>query len=202
MAGIRLRCEHRDLSGAVRTLFIYDRELLSSQDNIVLCTSDFYSLKHEGDANDPFKRIIPCNCQFTVFLKHPNYTEAEQDEVNLFFNDLITSHEGRFYIRCQYGETLGEIEQEFFGKILPDIGELTLDQWETVQITAIDGIAGLKDVEYRPTGYSDTDPEDAVLVTKFKDHFIDIIKRNDVVKFFQDTLGTYSNVLKRCKPFF
>lgn len=195
MAGIRLRCDHRDLSGAVRTLFIYDRELLSSQDNIVLCTSDFYSLKHEGDVNDPFKRIIPCNCQFTIFLKHPNYTEAEQDEVNLFFNDLITSHEGRFYVRCQYGETLGEIEQEFFGKILPDIGELTLDQWETVQITAIDGISGLKDVEYRPTGYTDLTPEFAIKTTKFKDHFIDIIKRNDVVQFFQETLGSYNNVL-------
>lgn len=195
MAGIRLRCDHRDLSGAVRTLFIYDRDLVSSQNNIVFCTSDFYLLKHEGDANDPFKRIIPCNCQFTIFLQHPKYTEEERDEVNLFFNDLITSHEGRFYVRCQYGETLGEIEQEFFGKILPDIGELTLDQWQTVQLTAIDGISGLKDVEYRPTGYSDTDPEDAVLVTKFKDHFIDIIKRNDVVQFFQETLGTYSNVL-------
>lgn len=192
MAAIRLRADHRDLSGAVSTLFIYDRELEFNQDNIVLCTSDFYKLKHEGDVNDPFKVIIPCNCQFTIFLSHPNYTEAEQDEVNLFFNDLITSHEGRFYVRCQYGEELGEIEQEFYGKILPDIGELTLDYWQTVEITAIDGITGLRDVEYRPTGYSDTDPEDAVLVTTFKDHFVDIITRNDVVQFFQDTTAAFN----------
>lgn len=185
MAGIRLRCEHRDLSGAVRTLFIYDRDLVSSQNNIVLCTSDFYLLKHEGDANDPFKRIIPCNCQFTIFLKHPNYELEEQNEVNSFFNDLITSHEGRFYVRCQYGETLGEIEQEFLGKILPDIGELTLDQWETVQLTAIDGISGLKDVEYRPTNYTDLTPTSSIETRKFKDHFIDILRRNDVVDFFQ-----------------
>ena len=192
---IRLTSQHRDVSGAVRTLFIYDRDLEESQDNIVLCTSDFYRLKHEGDRDDPFKRIIPCNCTFTIFLQHPNYTDEERDEVNLFFNDLITSHEGRFYVRCQYGETLGEIKQEFFGKILHDVSELTLDNWQTVEFTAIDGITGLKDVEYRPTDYSDTSPESAINAYFFTEHFTDILTRNDVVQYFQDAIGAFNTVM-------
>lgn len=201
MAGIRLTAQNKDLSGAVRSLFIYDRELEASQDNIVLCTSDFYKLKHEGDPQDPFKVIIPCNCQFTIFLRHPNYTEAEQDEVQLFFNDLITSTEGRFYVRCQYGEDLGEIEQEFYGKILPDIGDLTLDEWQTVDITAIDGIAGLKDIEYRPSGYSDLLPEYAIRADFFQTHFTDILTRNDVVEFFQDAIAAFNTSMYTTSAF-
>lgn len=191
---IRLTAQHRDPSGAVRTLFIYDRELLVYQSNKVLCTDDFYRIKHEGDINDPFKRIISANCSFTIFLKHHNYTVEEQTEVQLFFNDLINSHEGRFYIKCQYGETLEEIETEFLGKIIPDIGELTLDIWQTVQLTAIDGMSGLKDVEYRPTGYSDLLPEYAIGSKSFVEHFVDILKRNDVVNFFQDEIAAFNTV--------
>jgi hypothetical protein len=192
---IRLTAQHQDVTGATRTIFIYDRDLLEYQDNIVICTSDFYKLKHEGDTNDPFKPIIPCNCQFTIFLRHPNYTEDEQTEVNNFFNDLVTSHEGRFYVKCQYGSELVEIETEFLGKIISDIGELTLDNWQTVEITAIDGLSGLKDVEYRPTGYSDLVTEFAIQARSFKDHFTDILQRNDVVDYFQEEISAFNTVM-------
>jgi hypothetical protein len=192
---IRFRSEHRDVSGAVRTLDIYDREQEETALNKIILTSDFYRIKHEGDINDPLKTIIPANCTFTIFLQHPKYTEEERDEVNLFFNDLITSHEGRFYIRCRYGETLSEFKYEFYGKIIPDIGELTLDNWQTVELTAIDGITGLKDVEYRPTGYSDLLPEYAIGAISFHNHFAEILRRNDVVQYFQDEFGTFNNVM-------
>lgn len=188
---IRLTAEHRDVSGAARKIDIYDRDLPEYLGSTMLCTSDFYVLKHEGDVNDPFKRIIPCNCQFTLFLQHPNYTEDQLYEVNQFFSDLIDSHEGRFYVRCAYGEGL-DTQYEFYGKILPDIGELTLDFWQTVQITAIDGISGLRDVEYRPTGYTDLTPDYAIQTIKFKDHFTDIISRNDVVEYFQDEIAAFN----------
>ena len=192
---IRLRASHRDLSGTVRQIFIYDRELGASTTDTVVCTEELYTLKWEGDRNDIFKRIIPCTASFTIYTEHPTYSEAARTAVQSFYNDIATSYEGRFYIRCQYGEDLGQTVQEFMGKILPDIGEMVLDHYRTVTFTAIDGITGLKDIEYRPDGYSDTDPIDAIRITRFKDHIHAILIKNDVVEYFQDTINAFGTSL-------
>lgn len=192
---IRLRASHRDLAGTVRTIFIYDRELETASTDVVICTDDFYSLKVEGDEKDPFQTILPASCTFTIFTEHPTYTEAQREAIFLFYEDFTNSYEGRFYVRCQYGEDLGLIKQEFYGKILPDIGEMVLDLFRTVTLTAICGITGLKDVEYRPEGYSDTDPEFAIRTDSFIEHFCAILRLNDVVDFFQNETNAYGLTL-------
>lgn len=191
---IRLRSKDVNNSGLISNIYIYDRELEASTFDTFITTPEFYKINFEGDRNDPFKRIIPAKASINILTGLNHYTVGQQAAIMSFYEDLVNSYEGRFYIRITRGEGLGNIFTVFTGKILPDIGDFVLSNISDFTITAIDGLTLLKDIEYRPTGYSDLTAEFAIRTIKFKDHFLDILKRNDVVEYFNGAIALGNTV--------
>lgn len=191
---IRLYAETTNTAGQYYRISIYDTELVANENTPFVCDPYFFRIKFEGSQDDTFKRIIPSNVQFTVLFDVPSYTIAQNNAIKAFYEDLASSYEGRFYVRVQKGKTLGNIKYIFYGKVLPDIGDLVLGDIKDFTVTAIDGLTDLKDIEYRPTAYSDLLPEFSIQTKTFNAHFLDILKRIDTIQYF-NTFGYGGNIL-------
>jgi hypothetical protein len=155
-------------------------------------------LTHEGNPDDIFKRINPSKFIFNIVMNATHYPGATRSAVVSFYDDLVNSYEGRFYITVRQHEISGKIL--FRGKIISDVGEITLNYYNDFKITAICGLTQLKDIELRPAEYSDQVAADAVKLFRFTELFRDILKANDVNKFFYEdtTLNAAGDVLFTC----
>jgi len=182
-----LKSQHKNNSGAVFNIMIYDSEATTNPEIEFKCGPDFFKLKNEGSTEDTFKRIIPSSLTFTVLYGCPDYSTEQDEAVTQFYNDLTNSYEGRFYIQVTgMGQTL------FRGKILPDVGDYLVHGYGDFIVTAIDGITDLKGIEYRPTGYTDLTSEFAIQTKTFNEHFLDIIERIDTIIFFKELFNSSS----------
>jgi hypothetical protein len=179
MAGLALQSSMYDDYGLPWTIYIYDTDARYLGNYEFNTAKGSIVLTDEGDDNDPFRRIIAKKLTFTMVMYTDQYTSLQKAAIINFYTDLVTSPEGRYYVRLMQGS-----ETKFNGKLLADIGDLTLTYHKDLTLTATDGILQLKDIEYRPTGYDDTLPIELVKVTKFKDHFTNILKNNDVTEVF------------------
>jgi hypothetical protein len=177
----RLKCDFRSENGAKFELLIYDRDYSGDPVSFEIAAESAV-IKHEGDADDPFKHIVPTHLSFNMLLNCDIYTEGQITELGTFYNDLVTSYEGRFFVSVrQLPFTDAYI---FRGKIIADVGDVTMNYWRDLKITAICGLTDLKNKQFRPTTYSDLVAEDAIRTYSFLEMYVDIMKRNDVVKFF------------------
>lgn len=176
---LRITSTYRSVQGAKYKILVYDREF--SGDEVEM---DTYAevLTHEGNPDDPFKRISPVRFSFTMVLNSTNYDETTRESVVAFYLDLISAYEGRFYITVRQNTLSGTIL--FRGKIIADIGDLQLNFYKDVKITAIDGLTSLKDIEFRPTDYTDLVAEYAIKLSTFVEIFTDLLMRTDVNQFF------------------
>lgn len=152
---------------------IYDRDL-----SIGFGTVDFYTDKgsnvitDDGDDNDTFKRIITKKYSSIILLSADDYTPTQKTALVNFFNNLCNSPEGRFYIQINQGSSI-----IFRGKILADIGDLTLNYHKELSITATDGISQLKGIDYKPTQGDNQ-------LLSISQHISRILMKNDVANFF------------------
>lgn len=185
-----LKSTHRNNSGLLFTITIYDREAVTSPEIVFLCGPDFVKIKTHGDRSDTFKRIIPASAEFTIMTGCEVYTTEQEDAIAEFYFNLTNSFEGRFYVTIIAGT-----DMLFQGKILPDVGDYLISQYGDFAVTAIDGITDLQDIEYRPTDYTDLTPESAIQTYTFNEHFIDILQRIDSVLFFKEVYNSFSTSL-------
>ena len=155
-------------------------------------------LTHEGNPDDIFKRINPSKFIFNIVMNATHYPGATRSAVVSFYTDLVNSYEGRFYIIVRQHEINGKVL--FRGKIISDVGEITLNYYNDFKVMAICGLTQLKDIELRPSEYSDQVAADAVKLYRFTELFRDILKANDVNKFFYEdtTLNAAGDILFTC----
>lgn len=117
-------------------------------------TSDGFHLEYDGETDSRTQLIIPSTVSFTLQALNNN---------DLALVDAITSaKEGRFFLEIYaYGSSYADASAVLFwrGIILPDFYEIEDEYFpQSITITAMDDLAGLKDIEYREdpesTGYS------------------------------------------------
>lgn len=179
MPAIVLKSEFYDDYGLPWTINIWDKEADTFVGEIAYTPKGSIILTDEGDDNDPFKRIIPKKLAWTILMYAHDYTTEQRDAIFSFYSGLTTSPEGRYYV-----ELIQETKRIFRGKILADVGDLTLDYHRALALTATDGMLQLKDVAYRPTDYDDKVPETLIKKLTFVEHITEILHRNDVIDFF------------------
>lgn len=184
MAAVVLRSQFFDDYGIQYSIVIYDKDSTSTDPSEQVDTvKGSIIVTDEGDDKNPFKRIIPKKMSWTIIMHNPAYTTAQRNAAISFYENLTGSPEGRFYVTL-----LSVIDFTpkviFRGKILADVGDLTLTYHRELNLTATDGILQLKDIDYRPVDYNDEVPEDLINFITFKNHFTDLLGRNDVVDFF------------------
>ena len=179
---IVLSAIHKNNSDRVYTIRIHDREFAGPDSTTEFkCDPYFFKFKNEGDDNDPYKRIIPSSLEFTVLTGSVEYTETQKTAIATFYEGLTNSYEGRYYVEVM---SVGLVI--FRGKILPDVGDYLLENIGDFIVVAIDGLTDLKNIQYRPTTYSDLLPTDNIKTISFADHFTDILLRLEALQFFKD----------------
>ena len=179
MPAIILKSEFYDDYGLPWTINIWDKEADTFVGEIAYTPKGSIILTDEGDDNDPFKRIIPKKLAWTILMHAHDYTTEQREAIFSFYSGLTTSPEGRYYV-----ELIQDTKRIFRGKVLADVGDLTLDYHRALALTATDGMLQLKDVAYRPTDYDDKVPETLIKKLTFVEHLTEILHRNDVIDFF------------------
>ena len=182
MPAIILKSEFYDDYGLPWTINIWDKEADTFVGEIAYTPKGSIILTDEGDDNDPFKRIIPKKLAWTILMHAHDYTTEQREAIFSFYSGLTTSPEGRYYV-----ELIQDTKRIFRGKILADVGDLTLSYHRELALTATDGLLQLKDVPYRPTDYDDKVPETLIKKLTFIEHFTEILSRNDVIDFFYNS---------------
>lgn len=180
-----LRLVHRfvDDNGIRYIIYIFDAESGLSYEYFATSRGSIV-ITDEGDDTDPYKRIVPKHLEFTMLLNWEKYTEAESAVILEFYNGLISAYEGRYYVALLEDGITGA--PLFVGKIISDVGELQATYIQEVKITAVCGISGLKNVQFRPTDYDDTVPAEMTRIYQFTRLFRDILRYNDVSKIFYE----------------
>jgi hypothetical protein len=141
-------------------------------------------ISDEGDDNDPFKRVVPKICTWTMLLNSANYDASTASAVRSFYDELSNSYEGRFFCEVKRNDDSNDVI--FRGKILPDVGDLTLAMHEEFKVTAICGLKDLFNIEYKgkiEEGRYNDDP------ISFIEHFSNILKYNQVAEYFDGQGG-------------
>ncbi len=179
MAAVVLTSEFYDDEGLAWAIYVYDKDASGIYTTTFRTAKGSILVTDEGDDNDPFKRIITKKLSFTMLMNTAEYTAPQRTAILDVYNGITTSPEGRYYVLMVQGST-----RKFVGKILADVGDLTLNYHRDVTINATDGLIQLKDIDYRPVDYDDRTPESLIPIDSFVEHFTEILKRNDVVDFF------------------
>ncbi len=179
MAAVVLTSEFYDDEGLAWAIYVYDKSASGIYTTTFRTAKGSILVTDEGDDNDPFKRIITKKLSFTMLMNTAEYTGGQRTAILDVYNGITTSPEGRYYVLLVQGST-----RKFVGKILADVGDLTLNYHRDVTINATDGLIQLKDIDYRPVDYDDRTPESLIPIDSFVEHFTEILKRNDVVDFF------------------
>ena len=177
---------------------IYDREFSGTATRIYVSNPN---MSHQGNQDDPFQRIVGAKFEVNIPLRLDEYTETILNELVDFYEDLSVSAEGRFYLTVRQLLVDGS-KLLFRGKILADINDLQLNYFKDLKITAIDGIEDLKNIQYRPTAYTDGQPLHTLRIYSFVEHMLALLKYSDTNKFFyEDTsLNGTADVLLLCSP--
>ncbi|MGB4958674.1 MAG: hypothetical protein WBO36_04305 [Saprospiraceae bacterium] len=190
MAAIVLTSEFYDDYGQPWAIHIYDSTGSTPSLHTARTPKGSITLTDEGDDNDPFKRIIAKKLSWTILMHTDEYTAPQRAAILDVYNGLVSSPEGRYYVVMLQGVNI-----KFRGKLLADVGDLSLSYHKELSLIATDGILQLKEIEYRPVGYSDQLPIILTKIELFKDHFRNILQKNDVCSFFYRDAFTLTSAL-------
>lgn len=195
---LRLYAQFSSSKKTAYQINIYDREFSGDPTQIYVSGPQ---LSHQGSPDDPFKRIVGAKFEVNIPLRLNEYNETVLDELVDFYEDLSVSPEGRFYLVVRQLLVSGS-NLLFRGKILADINDLQLNYFKDLKITAIDGIEDLKNIQYRPTEFTDGQPLHTLKIYSFVDHMLALLKYSETNKFFyEDTaLNGTADVLLLTSP--
>jgi hypothetical protein len=118
-----------------------------------------------------------------MMLNHPQYAVDQKENILDFYNNLVNSPEGRYYVALSV-DNLGPVM--FVGKLIADIGSLKISHHQFVKITAHCGIKQLETIEFRPDGFDALDANITSKKYSFIELITDIMQRNDVAKEFYE----------------
>jgi len=151
---------------------------------------DGFSLTYDFDEYDRCKPIVGSRVQITLF--HPT-TTPDSALFDIIYNALDTSEEGTFRIEI-YRDQDSANELWWAGAIMPEQTVIPDDYPHApVTITAVDGLANLKGIDYNNNGVAYTGTALVMehlhnLIQKL--HISDVWSASDVeLKFFEDYIG-------------
>jgi hypothetical protein len=192
MPGIIIQSKWSDTHGVRYNMDIYDTEFdgsVAPEPFDIVYGS--IVVADEGNDSDPFKRVVPKSLTWTMLLMSSNYSAGTTTAVRSFYDDLSNSYEGRFYCRVNKVEADDYSDIIFMGKILPDVGDLTLTMHEELKLTAICGLKDLFNKEYKGEIIDGRYNDQPI---SFIEHFTKILSLNDVVLFFNNYYGAANPV--------
>ena len=137
-----------NLYGELFTVHIDDSEY--SGDPITIDTSDpGFNLAYDGDPKNPLQPIIGSRVSFPIRVD-----ENTLSEVEAFGLDLIDSAEGRYTMAIYYntGVPLASDSLYWTGYVLPDLSGFSDEFRFEFIITATDGLARLKGIDFWDDG--------------------------------------------------
>ncbi len=145
--------------------------------------SDGFTLDYDGDGSDMLDPIKGSRLGFTIAV-----SEDTESDIDAFAVDLISSKEGRFTIRVDSNTGAPFADDQLFwcGYVLPDLsGFEDLAPPYGFRITATDGIARLKGIDYKDES---TDPDSPYDDLSFLDHILTILNQGELsALYFGDT---------------
>lgn len=138
---LRYTATHYDIGSEQYKVEIFDSAFSGTAGALDLASGG-YSLKYTGENSERHNTYLGLECTFTVRIA--DVTDEQ------FAVDLANSHEGQFQVRVT---NLTDGYVTFLGNILADIGTISDAYYPySIQITATDGLAALKDVPYDNDG--------------------------------------------------
>lgn len=157
----RFYCEFPSIKGVYFKIYIDDEDFAGTATDVDVA-SDGFQLSYDGD-EDVLASIIASRLQVTIAV-----TEDVEAAVNTFAADLITSAEERFTMRVTRNDGSGH-KLFWCGYVLPDLSGFQ-DKFPPYgfRVTASDGIARLKNVDYN----DGADPAEPVGVDSFLTHIL------------------------------
>ncbi|MBK8225429.1 MAG: hypothetical protein IPK73_30815 [Candidatus Obscuribacter sp.] len=140
------------LKGDVYKVYVDDADHVGAATEIDLADGGF-SLRMEGGSDDMFHPIIGSKLTVPVAV-----SDATLSDLQSFADELLTASETRFTVRVYINTGTGD-ELYWTGYVLPDLsGFEDIEPPYQFSITATDGLARLKKIDYKtvnslPTGF-------------------------------------------------
>ena len=147
----RLKCTSQDHFGGIWNIRVDDTEYVG---DVVEFDpgADLFELDYQGANKGRFNRVLGSSCEFGIAIGE---TESNYDDLISFVDDLKDAPEGQFTVNITQGS--GTETLFWVGYVLPDISRLDdRAQIQEFRVTATDGLARLKGIEYKDdSGASD-----------------------------------------------
>ena len=147
----RLKCTSQDHFGQVWNIRVDDTEYVG---DVVEFDpgADLFDLDYQGANKGRFNQVLGSSCEFGIAIGE---TESNYDDLISFVDDLKDAPEGQFTVNITQGS--GTETLFWVGYVLPDISRLDdRAQIQEFRVTATDGLARLKGIEYKDdSGASD-----------------------------------------------
>ncbi len=116
-------------------------------------------IRYNGDGKDRLNPIVGSSCDIDVVV-----TATTDSAIQTFATNLINSAEGRYTVSVEYNGGAG-YELYWCGYVLPDLsGFEDLADTYTFKITATDGLARLKGIDYAVGSFPNATPYGSVPV--------------------------------------
>lgn len=141
---VKYHSRFKDINGTTWHLAVHDTSYGGTAP-VEFLTQDGFTIDYDGETDSRTQLIIPSTVSFTMQALNNN---------DLALVDAITSaKEGRFFLEVKVGGTIySDAAAVLFwrGIILPDFYEIEDAYFpQAITITAMDDLAGLKDIEYK-----------------------------------------------------
>lgn len=148
----RLRCQTQNYRGAAWNIYVDDSTYAGSVVDFD-SGADLAEIDYQGENKGRFNRVLGSSCEFGIAIGE---TESNYADLLAFIDDLKAAPEGQFTVKITRG-TGGSETLHWVGYVLPDISKLQdIAQIQEFRVSATDGLARLKGIEYKDdSGASD-----------------------------------------------
>ena len=141
----RLRCQTQNYQGAAWNIYVDDSAYAGSVVDFD-SGADLLEIDYQGENKGRFNRVLGSSCEFGIAIGE---TEANYTDLIAFIDDLKAAPEGQFTVKITRGSG-GSETLHWVGYVLPDISKLEdKAQIQEFRVSATDGLARLKGIEYK-----------------------------------------------------
>lgn len=141
--GLRLKSEFHSSTGKLYKIEIHDEDFSSTVKTFTVA-GDGFTLNYAGETDDIVSPIISSNCIINAY--------NENNAFDLFITDLKLYQEGRFLVKILLHD--GTNYNDFWNGVLMQdlVQEEDQSKPRIFQLTAVDGISRLSNIDYTETG--------------------------------------------------